>query len=221
VQIFGLSEVKVGSVRQLLEVSDPDDWLDRPTGNAFYSYDKTTRRLVWRSPLLTCAARSASRQVIQTGQEQRSVGSTAMNAHSSRSHAVLQIALRTDEEAAAAAAAKDAAPVKVVSRNPRVERRGAAARGAWCLRGSDHGCESGNRHEPPTHNTNIDGCPLRNDLLDRRRRAPDSGPRASATPPAAPEVIRALDRKADHMPFRGSKLTQVLKSSLIGDGARS
>ena len=61
--------------------------------------------------------------MIQTGQEQRSVGLTAMNAHSSRSHAVLQIALRTDEEAAAAAAAKDAAPVKVVSRNPRVETR--------------------------------------------------------------------------------------------------
>ena len=122
-QIFGLSEVKVGSVRQLLEVSDPDDWPDRPTGNAFGSYDKATRRLIWRSPLLTCAARSASRQVIQTGQEQRSVGLTAMNAHSSRSHAVLQIALRTDEEAAAAAAAKDAAPVKVVSRNPRVETR--------------------------------------------------------------------------------------------------
>ena len=45
--------------------------------------------------------------------------------------------------------------------------------------------------------------------VDRRRRAPDSGPRASATPPAAPEVIRALDRKAGHMPFRGSKLTQA------------
>ena len=57
--------------------------------------------------------------------------------------------------------------------------------------------------------------------VDRRRRAPDSGPRASATPPAAPEVIHALDRKAGHMPFRGSKLTQVLKSSLIGDGAEA
>ena len=46
VQIFGLSEVKVGSVRQLLKVSDPDDWPDRPTGDVFDSYDNTTRRLV-------------------------------------------------------------------------------------------------------------------------------------------------------------------------------
>ena len=38
---------------------------------------------------------------------------------------------------------------------------------------------------------------------------------------ALKEVIRALDRKSGHMPFRGSKLTQVLKSSLVGDGAEA
>ena len=39
--------------------------------------------------------------------------------------------------------------------------------------------------------------------------------------PALKEVIRSLDRKSGHMPFRGSKLTQVLKSSLVGDGAEA
>ena len=94
--------------------------------------------------------------MIQTGQEHRSVGSTAMNAHSSRSHAVLQIALRTAEEAAAGAAAKDAAPVKVALRNPRVNTRRPRRVSSW---GFGPGCEREIRHEPPMHQTTIDGCP--------------------------------------------------------------
>ena len=31
------------------------------------------------------------------------------------------------------------------------------------------------------------------------------------------ECIRALDQDAKHQPFRGSKLTQVLRDSLIGN----
>ena len=35
------------------------------------------------------------------------------------------------------------------------------------------------------------------------------------------ECIRALGRKGAHLPFRASKLTQVLRASFIGDKART
>ena len=35
------------------------------------------------------------------------------------------------------------------------------------------------------------------------------------------ECIRALGRKGAHLPFRASKLTQVLRDSFIGDKART
>ena len=34
---------------------------------------------------------------------------------------------------------------------------------------------------------------------------------------ALKECIRAMDHKRDHQPFRGSKLTQILKDSLVGE----
>lgn len=38
---------------------------------------------------------------------------------------------------------------------------------------------------------------------------------------ALKEVIRSLEKKAGHTPFRGSKLTQVLKDSFVGDNTRT
>ena len=38
---------------------------------------------------------------------------------------------------------------------------------------------------------------------------------------ALKECIRALGRKGAHLPFRASKLTQVLRDSFIGDKART
>ena len=38
---------------------------------------------------------------------------------------------------------------------------------------------------------------------------------------ALKEVIRSLERKHGHTPFRGSKLTQVLKDSFVGDKSRT
>lgn len=38
---------------------------------------------------------------------------------------------------------------------------------------------------------------------------------------ALKEVIRSLERKQGHTPFRGSKLTQVLKDSFVGDKSRT
>jgi len=38
---------------------------------------------------------------------------------------------------------------------------------------------------------------------------------------ALKECIRALGRKGAHLPFRASKLTQVLKDSFVGDKAKT
>merc|ERR1719460_1319560 len=38
---------------------------------------------------------------------------------------------------------------------------------------------------------------------------------------ALKECIRAMDQDKDHTPFRGSKLTQVLKESVVGDNCRT
>lgn len=38
---------------------------------------------------------------------------------------------------------------------------------------------------------------------------------------ALKECIRALSRKGSHLPFRASKLTQVLKDSFVGDKSRT
>merc|ERR1719456_2166530 len=38
---------------------------------------------------------------------------------------------------------------------------------------------------------------------------------------ALKECIRALDQQLDHTPFRGSKLTQVLKDSFVGENCRT
>lgn len=35
------------------------------------------------------------------------------------------------------------------------------------------------------------------------------------------ECIRALGRQGAHLPFRGSKLTQVLKDSFVGEKSRT
>merc|ERR550514_1770932 len=38
---------------------------------------------------------------------------------------------------------------------------------------------------------------------------------------ALKECIRAMDHQDEHLPFRGSKLTQVLKDSLVGEDCRT
>lgn len=67
------------------------------------------------------------------------------------------------------------------------------------LAGSERGADT-------THNnkqTRMEGAEINTSLL------------------ALKEVIRSLERKHGHTPFRGSKLTQVLKDSFIGDKSRT
>ncbi|CAK9029213.1 Kinesin-related protein 6 (Kinesin family member 6) (Kinesin-13) [Durusdinium trenchii] len=59
------------------------------------------------------------------------------------------------------------------------------------------------------------------DTLDTHRQTRMDGAEINKSLLALKECIRALDQQLDHTPFRGSKLTQVLKDSFIGANCRT
>merc|ERR1712136_461240 len=59
------------------------------------------------------------------------------------------------------------------------------------------------------------------DTLDTDRQTRMDGAEINKSLLAIPECIRALDQQSDHTPFRGSKLTQVLKDSFVGSNCRT
>ncbi|GIQ82708.1 kinesin-like protein [Kipferlia bialata] len=109
---------------------------------------------------------------IDFGLESRSVGATGVNADSSRSHAVLQITLRTRQRG------------RLVSKISFID-----------LAGSERAADTMDSNRK----TRMEGAEINKSLL------------------ALKECIRALDRGKGHLPFRGSKLTMVLRDSFIGD----
>lgn len=149
--------------------------------------------------------------IMAEGQRQRSTGSTAANADSSRSHAVLQLSLKApipSPPARGAGGPKGGSAQRGAPTSVRVIREsGAGGGGAGDgkgrqpvvgtfafidLAGSERGADT--RHADKA--TRLEGAEINTSLL------------------ALKEVIRALDKKQTHTPFRGSKLTQVLKDSL-------
>ena len=131
----------------------------------------------------------------------RTSGTTAANANSSRSHAVLQIILKT------ASTASVTSSVSGSSRNnnhnnPAVLRRPMKEVGKMSLidlAGSERGKDtaSGDRLQ------RMEGSEINKSLL------------------ALKECIRALGRgDGSHVPFRGSTLTKVLRDSFIGDKSK-
>lgn len=136
----------------------------------------------------------------------RSTGVTGANDDSSRSHAIFQIELRHpppeqihDDQ--------NAAVKESLLRNFRHAptdnsiTRGAEI-GRLCfidLAGSERGSDTASS----TRQTRMEGAEINKSLL------------------ALKECIRAMDQRKDHTPFRGSKLTQVLKASFLGKNCRT
>ena len=110
-------------------------------------------------------------QVLNYGLTERTTGSTAANSSSSRSHAIMQIVLRNQNN-------------KVAGKMSFID-----------LAGSERGADTFDSHKKVRQ----DGAEINKSLL------------------ALKECIRALDQDQKHTPFRGSKLTQVLKDSFIGN----
>ena len=109
--------------------------------------------------------------IIDYGLASRTVGITGANLDSSRSHAILQIAIKT----------KDGEKFSKIS--------------FIDLAGSERAVDTIDTNKK----TKIDGAEINKSLL------------------ALKECIRALDMEKRHKPFRGSKLTLVLRDSFIGN----
>ena len=114
-------------------------------------------------------------QVMNHGNSCRSTGSNSTNNDSSRSHAILQIELKTPEG------------------------RGRGKISFIDLAGSERAADT----KESDKQTRMEGAEINQSLL------------------ALKECIRALDQVQKHTPFRQSKLTQVLRDSLIGQNART
>lgn len=108
--------------------------------------------------------------MFEYGNQARTTGMTGANNASSRSHAVLQILLKSED--------------KLFSKLSFID-----------LAGSERGADRGEADIK----TRLEGAEINKSLL------------------ALKECIRALDQDKKHTPFRGSKLTQVLRDSFTGN----
>lgn len=120
-------------------------------------------------------------QLMENGAANRSTGTTSKNADSSRSHAVLQISLKSNR-----------------GRKTGVEHGRLTL---IDLAGAERGADT----SQASRATRLEGAEINTSLL------------------ALKEVIRALATgdSMKHIPFRGSKLTQVLKESFVGKNNRT
>ncbi|KXZ53036.1 hypothetical protein GPECTOR_8g401 [Gonium pectorale] len=128
--------------------------------------------------------------LIEESSKQRSTGSTAANSDSSRSHSIMQFALKRMPPAPAGIPRRGEEPPepKVVGKISFID-----------LAGSERGADTFDNNRQ----TRLEGAEINKSLL------------------ALKECIRALDSDARHVPFRGSKLTAVLRDSFVGDQART
>ncbi|XP_038723240.1 kinesin-like protein KIN-13A isoform X1 [Tripterygium wilfordii] len=127
------------------------------------------------------------KEYIERGNAARSTGSTGANEESSRSHAILQLAVKKHSEVKESKRnndGNDSKVGKVVGKISFID-----------LAGSERGADTTDNDRQ----TRIEGAEINKSLL------------------ALKECIRALDNDQIHIPFRGSKLTEVLRDSFVGN----
>lgn len=118
------------------------------------------------------------KELIEKGNATRSTGTTGANEESSRSHAILQLAIKRSVDG------NESKPPRVVGKLSFID-----------LAGSERGADTTDNDKQ----TRMEGAEINKSLL------------------ALKECIRALDNDQGHIPFRGSKLTEVLRDSFVGD----
>ncbi|KAK7271913.1 hypothetical protein RJT34_28183 [Clitoria ternatea] len=118
------------------------------------------------------------KELIEKGNSTRSTGTTGANEESSRSHAILQLAIKRSVDG------NESKPPRLVGKLSFID-----------LAGSERGADTTDNDKQ----TRIEGAEINKSLL------------------ALKECIRALDNDQGHIPFRGSKLTEVLRDSFMGN----
>ncbi|KAK4781194.1 hypothetical protein SAY87_017300 [Trapa incisa] len=118
------------------------------------------------------------KDLIEKGNATRSTGTTGANEESSRSHAILQLAIKRSVDGS------ESKPPRVVGKLSFID-----------LAGSERGADTTDNDKQ----TRMEGAEINKSLL------------------ALKECIRALDNDQGHIPFRGSKLTEVLRDSFMGN----
>ncbi|KAK6161165.1 hypothetical protein DH2020_004546 [Rehmannia glutinosa] len=132
------------------------------------------------------------KEYIERGNAARSTGSTGANEESSRSHAILQLVVKKHPEV------KESKRNNNNNINEGNESRSGKVVGKISfidLAGSERGADTTDNDRQ----TRIEGAEINKSLL------------------ALKECIRALDNDQIHIPFRGSKLTEVLRDSFVGN----
>ncbi|KAK4755662.1 hypothetical protein SAY87_009419 [Trapa incisa] len=127
------------------------------------------------------------KEYIEKGNAARSTGSTGANEESSRSHAILQLAVKKHSDVKESKRNNDGNESRigrVVGKISFID-----------LAGSERGADTTDNDRQ----TRIEGAEINKSLL------------------ALKECIRALDNDQIHIPFRGSKLTEVLRDSFVGN----
>ena len=139
-------------------------------------------------------------RLIEHGTAARCTGSTGANSESSRSHAILQLSLKRRDGESDVDGNNSKMPPSVARQIKAKELAGVHAliHGKFSfidLAGSERGADT----DQNDRQTRLEGAEINKSLL------------------ALKECIRALDMGSNHVPFRGSKLTEVLRDSFLGD----
>ncbi|TVU17565.1 hypothetical protein EJB05_33608, partial [Eragrostis curvula] len=129
------------------------------------------------------------KEYIERGNSARSTGSTGANEESSRSHAILQLAVKKHIKVADTRRQRDR------DANESKNTKAVGKISFIDLAGSERGADTTDNDRQ----TRIEGAEINKSLL------------------ALKECIRALDNDQIHIPFRGSKLTEVLRDSFVGN----